>query len=239
LLRRDIIETAATFPHILFPIFTNGTKMESDYIRLFDKNRNLIPVISIEGDEQQTDSRRGKGTYKLLCERMEEMRKHGILYGASVTVTSENSKTVTSDSFVKGLSKNGCKVVFYVEYVPVTTETEFLAPNLAEKQFLDASLQKLRPCYQDMILLSFPGDEKEAGGCLAAGRGFFHINYHGGVEPCPFSPYSDTNIKNTTLLNALNSPFFLKLKNTELLHTVHNGGCVLFEHEDEVRELLK
>lgn len=46
-----------------------------------------------------------------------------------------------------------------------------------------------------MVFLSFSGDEKYVGGCLAAGRGFFHINANGEVEPCPFSPYSDVNSK--------------------------------------------
>ncbi len=32
-----------------------------------------------------------------------------------------------------------------------------------------------------MVFVSFPGDEKSSGGCIAAGRGFFHINSHGGL----------------------------------------------------------
>ena len=46
---------------ILFPIFTNGTYMNQKYFDLFDQCRNLIPVMSIEGGMEATDSRRGKG----------------------------------------------------------------------------------------------------------------------------------------------------------------------------------
>lgn len=64
-----------------------------------------------------------------------------------------------------------------------------------------------------MVYLSFPGDEKGTGGCVAAGRGFFHINSHGGAEPCPFSPYSDINVRDTSLKAALNSHLFTELRN--------------------------
>jgi MoaA/NifB/PqqE/SkfB family radical SAM enzyme len=86
--------------------------------------------------------------------------------------------------------------------------------------------------------VSFPGDEKASGGCLAAGRGFFHINANGGAEPCPFSPYSDTNIRNISLLQALDSPLFQKIQSDDILIGEHQGGCVLFEQEEAVKKLL-
>ena len=89
-----------------------------------------------------------------------------------------------------------------------------------------------------MVFISFPGDEKATGGCLAAGRGFFHINSHGGAEPCPFSPYSDINVKNTSLRQALRSPLFTALREQHVLTEEHSGGCVLFEKKDTVEALL-
>jgi MoaA/NifB/PqqE/SkfB family radical SAM enzyme len=90
-----------------------------------------------------------------------------------------------------------------------------------------------------MVLISFPGDEKTSGGCLAAGRGFFHINSHGGAEPCPFSPYSDINVSNTSLKEALQSPLFTKLQSGDVLMEEHAGGCVLFEKKEQLEKLLK
>jgi MoaA/NifB/PqqE/SkfB family radical SAM enzyme len=99
-------------------------------------------------------------------------------------------------------------------------------------------LQKIRENYPDIIFISFPGDEKTSGGCLAAGRGFFHINSHGGAEPCPFSPYSDINVKNTSLKEAIHSKLFQKLQNQSILMEEHSGGCVLFEKKEQVEALL-
>lgn len=89
-----------------------------------------------------------------------------------------------------------------------------------------------------MVFLSFPGDEKYAGGCLAAERGFFHINANGSAEPCPFSSHSDVNLKECSLREALKSPLFRKLKDSGMLLGDHDGGCLLFEKEEVVKGLL-
>ncbi|MBK1813041.1 radical SAM protein [Clostridium sp. YIM B02505] len=238
LMRREVIEKAAKVKEIMFPIFTNGTMLDEEYIKLLDKNRNLVPILSIEGDRDQTDDRRGRGTYDTLMNVMDNLKKKGILYGASVTVTTENINTVTSKEFFDKLYEKGCRAMVFVEYVPVTEATRNIAPTDKERDILEAEQSKLREMYEDAIFLSFPGDEKYTGGCLAAGRGFFHINTNGGAEPCPFSPFSDMNLKNCTLLEALKSPLFQKLKEYEILSGEHSGGCVLFEKEAEVKKLL-
>jgi MoaA/NifB/PqqE/SkfB family radical SAM enzyme len=238
LMRKDVIEKAAEVKDIMFPIFTNGTMLQEKYINLLDKNRNLVPMISIEGGREHTDSRRGKGTYDILMNVMDKLNEKGILYGASVTVTTENVRSVTSKAFFEKLYKKGCRGVIFVEYVPVTEETKQLAPGDKERKILEYEQQKLRKQYEDAIFLSFPGDEKYSGGCLAAGRGFFHINVDGSAEPCPFSPYSDTNLKHCTLREAMKSPLFKKLNETGMMCEEHEGGCVLFEKESQVKELI-
>lgn len=97
LIRRDVLEEAAKRKKILFPVFTNGTMIKGDMLELLHKNRNLFPVLSIEGDEKHTDKRRGEGMYRLLSSTMDEMTKKGILFGASITVTKENLGEVLSD----------------------------------------------------------------------------------------------------------------------------------------------
>lgn len=238
LMRKDVIEQAAHMKKIIFPIFTNGTLINGEYIKLFDANRNLFPVLSIEGNQAQTDERRGKGTYDSLMSVMDECKRKGIFYGASVTVTTENVLTVTGDEFISNLYDRGCKVLFFVEYVPVDSATNDLAPTDKERSLLARRETVLRAKYENMIMLSFPGDEEKMGGCLAAGRGFFHINANGGAEPCPFSPYSDTSLKENSLVTALHSPLFRRLNEEGILLGEHEGGCQLFQKENLVKQLL-
>lgn len=239
MIRRDVIEAAGNMPNILFPIFTNGTMIDDTYLALLKTNRNLLPVISIEGKEEKTDVRRGDGVYKKVLTSMDLMQQNKVLFGASVTVTTENLEEVTSDTFIETLEERGCKAVFFIEFVPVTMEAAELAPGDKERDYLNKRLADIREKHSEMVFVSFPGDEKSSGGCVAAGRGFFHINSHGGAEPCPFSPYSDVNVRDTSLKEALHSKLFVRLQENGTLMENHAGGCVLFEKKEEVEELLK
>ena len=238
MMRRDIIEAAGKRRNILFPIFTNGTFMDEQYFELFDRCRNLVPVMSIEGNQEVTDARRGAGIYDRLIRNMDGLRQRGLIFGASVTVTTQSIGEVTSDAFLKTLSDRGCKAVVFVEYVPVTSESADLAPGDEERNYLINEIDRLRRKHAEMAYVSFPGDEKSSGGCVAAGRGFFHINSHGGAEPCPFSPYSDINVRSTSLRDALHSPLFTALRDGNILNDDHAGGCVLYEKRELVESLL-
>lgn len=238
LIREDVLVKATNYPEILFPVFTNGTMLNEYYLNLFDENRNLVPVISIEGDEDITDSRRGAGVYNQLIGSMERMGKNNIIFGASLTFTKDNLSSLLSNEFIDKLHDLGCKVIFFIEYVPVNEEGMDIAPGDIERESLFKEISLLRQRYQDMIFLSFPGDEKTSGGCLAAGRGFFHINSQGEAEPCPASPFSDINVKDNTLIDALNSRLFRSLRDEGILMDDHEGGCVLFEHKEDVERIL-
>ena len=238
MLRRGVIEGAGKKQNILFPIFTNGTYLDERYLELFDKCRNLIPVMSIEGSRELTDERRGAGIYDRLIANMDEIHKRGLIFGASVTVTTRNCKEVTSQAFLDSLSEKGCKVVIFVEYVPVTDESRELAPTDIEREYLQNKIRQLRETHPEMVYISFPGDEKSSGGCVAAGRGFFHINSHGGAEPCPFSPYSDINVRDSSLKKAMDSPLFRKLRDEGYLLEDHEGGCVLYEKRELVQQII-
>jgi MoaA/NifB/PqqE/SkfB family radical SAM enzyme len=237
LMRRDVIEKAASFRRMVFPVFTNGTMIDAAYCSFFSRHRNIVPVMSIEGDRAHTDSRRGEGTYDKLSKAASLLHQRGILWGASVTLTTENIGEVSSEAFTDRLYADGARIVFFIEYVPAVPGTERLAPGEMERELLEERKDILRKRYKDMILLSFPGDEKYLGGCLAGGRAFFHINPYGGAEPCPFSPHSDCNVTESSLMEALKSPLFSALREHHLTGSEHSGGCALFEQEEQVREL--
>lgn len=239
LMRRDIIHKAAEHRNTIFPIFTNGTLIDDAYLKLFDQNRNLIPILSIEGEEFKTDQRRGEGIFSKIMEKMRLLRKNQILFGVSITVSKDNLREVSDVAFVKRLHEFGCRIIIYVEYVPVDGSSQELAFSEEERSELIDLQSKLRKMIPSMLFLSFPGDEKELGGCLAAGRGFIHINPFGEAEACPFSPYSDRSLEDFTLFEVLQSPFFKKLQESRLVGGEHSGGCALFEHEDDVKSALE
>ena len=237
LLRQDVLEAASEFPEILFPVFTNGTLLDARCLALFDKYRNLVPILSLEGGREETDARRGDGIYATLLERMAQMDELGLLFGASITVTTDNIRSVTDPSFISEMQRQGCRAVFFVDYVSTSEADRTLEPGDEQRAYMKEKMADFRRDYPEMIFISFPGDEKASGGCLAAGRGFFHINAYGGAEPCPFSPYSDLNVRETPLTAIMESKLFKALHESGMLTEDHSGGCVLAGRDAEVRAL--
>ncbi len=235
--RGDILLLAKDHPEIIFPVFTNGLLLKGDAAKPLRGIRNLIPVISIEGFEAQTDERRGKGVFEAITATMKELKKNHSLFGASVTVTRTNFDTVTSDVFIKGLAKSGCRLVFFVEYVPIEEGTEHLIPTVEQRTQLDLRAGQLSK-ELGVSSIAFPGNEELYGGCLAAGRGFVHIAPDGSLEPCPFAPYSDINLNNKTLKEALSSEFLKKIRDGHGMLTETSGGCALWTNREWVRSLL-
>ncbi len=238
LMRRDVIEAAVPFDNMIFPVFTNGLLLDGDYVELFHRHRHMIPVLSIEGGKAETDARRGGGVYDSVAAVMKRMKQKKMLFGASITVTSKNLETVLSEAFTDDLHQMGCGLLVFTEYVPLDKDTEALMLSDTEVRRLNAGVAALRSRFTNTVILSFPGDEAVIGGCLASGRGFFHINPGGGAEPCPFSPYAKYNVKDTPMLEILQSRYFAKLQALAAAEESHAGGCVLFRREDEVRAIL-
>lgn len=238
LIRRDVIEVAARIKEIIFPVFTNGTMIDEDYLSLLDLNRNIIPVLSIEGEAHETDRRRGDGTYAKVCDVMNRLQGKGIMFGTSITVTKENIHTVIGSSFISSLQERGCGLIIFVEYVPVSEGTDSLVLNQDDLSLLEDAVSALKKNTNRMVVLSFPGDEAAMGGCLASGRGFFHINSSGGAEPCPFSPYAKNNLKTHSILEVLKSDYFAELRKIAQTEDEHRGGCTLFMKSSQVQTLL-
>lgn len=238
MMRRDILEKVSEVEDMIFPIFTNGTLIGPRYIEFLKRHLNMIPVISIEGMEHATDERRGKGMYKRAMLSVDMLHKEDLFFGTSITVTTENFDLVTSDEFVDNLRALGCKLIVYVEYVPTDAGTAHLALSEEDLKRMEEVQEYQSKRYKDVIIISFPGDEKHMGGCLAAGRGFFHIGPDGSAEPCPFSPFSDSNVLELGVKGALASPLFRKLREARLVGGEHTGGCALFEHREEVEAML-
>ena len=238
MMRRDILQAVAEVKDMIFPIFTNGTLIGPSYLDFLRQHLNLVPVISIEGTALGTDERRGQGVFQRAMLSMEMLKKENLFFGTSITVTTENLRLVTSPDFIDTLRSYGCKIVFFVEYVPTEPGTEHLAFNDEQVVEMETRLEERRAEYSDIIFLSFPGDEKALGGCLASGRGFFHIGPDGSAEPCPFSPFSDSNVAEMGVRKALQSPLFRTIRMARALGWEHTGGCTLFEHREEIEKMI-
>jgi MoaA/NifB/PqqE/SkfB family radical SAM enzyme len=237
-MRKKFFEITKDYPDMIFLIFTNGLLLNQDMIKNIRRQKNIVPLISLEGCEEETDSVRGKGVYTRLENIMNTLKKHTLFFGTSLTLTSTNYDTLTDGNFIQRLIDTGCKFFLFVEYNPIKPGTEKLMVTAEQRQKIMGIVRGFRDKWP-ALFIEVPGDEDEIGGCLGAGKGFIHISAEGDVEPCPFAPYSDMNLRNVTLKDALNSDFLRKIReNHAQLHS-EDGSCGLWAKRDLVQSLLK
>lgn len=224
--RGEVIEAARVAPDALFAVFTNGLLVGPRAIEAIRRCRNVVPVISLEGPQRETDARRGRGVYRRVMQAMESLRSARIVFGVSLTVTSVNLDVVTSPAFLRSLVDAGARILFFVEYSPVQAGTEALALAPGQRSELRRRASAFH-AGRRALCVDFPGDEERYGGCLAAGRGFVHVSPQGRLEPCPYAPISDRSVRDAPLAEALRSPLFAAIRmNPERLAETR-GGCAL------------
>jgi MoaA/NifB/PqqE/SkfB family radical SAM enzyme len=238
LLREGLVDILKERSNIIFPLFTNGLLLTEEKVEQLQDARNIVPVLSMEGFEEDTDLRRGDGVFKRLRKVLPVLSRFDIFWGISITVTSDNFDIVTGGDFVGELIESGCRLFFYVEYIPVEEGTEHCAPTMEQRKVLVDLMEGLGKDHPGLFI-TFPGDEEALGGCVSSGRGFVHVNPSGDLEPCPFAPYSDINLKETPLKDALKSELLAKIRQNHHMLEETRGGCALWENREWVRGLLK
>ncbi|UCB59266.1 MAG: radical SAM protein [Thermoplasmatales archaeon] len=237
-MRKKFFEITKDYPDIIFLIFTNGLLLNKEMIKNIRNQKNIVPLISLEGCEEETDNIRGIGVYTRLEKIMNKLKKQTLFFGTSLTLTNRNYDTLTDEKFIQKLINTGCKFFLFVEYNPIKPGTEKFMVTAGQRKKIMGIIKNFRTKWP-ALFIEVPGDEDEIGGCLGAGKGFIHISAEGDVEPCPFAPYSDMNLKNVNLKEALNSDFLKRIReNHAQLHS-SDGSCGLWAKRDLVQQMLK
>jgi MoaA/NifB/PqqE/SkfB family radical SAM enzyme len=236
LMRAGLLDITAQTPQILFLLFTNASLLDDAAVSALRHQLHVVPILSLEGTESLTDGRRGRGTHGHVLSAMEKLSRARSFFGTSITLTSDNFEQATTLPLLQDLIERGCRLFFYINYVPVQPGTEQLqlSPDQVAtlRQRVDAHRRTL-----PALFVAFPEEEVKLGGCLAAGRGFIHINAYGDVEPCPFSPYSDVNLAQMPLEDALKSPLLANIRASGVRLDESDGQCALWKRRHWVASL--
>lgn len=235
--RPGLLDITVDYPDTIFAVFTNGTLIDGAMGARIRNQRNVIPVLSLEGEQSTTDALRGTGVWNRVHAAACALHEAKAFFGASLTVRSDTLDTLTDRHFIDEMISLGCRLFFFVEYVPVQPGTECWELTQAQRTRLADRMEDLKSS-SAALFVSFPGDEEATGGCLAAGRGFVHISSRGDVEPCPFAPYSDTNIRAASLRDALSSPLLEAIRADHDQFGDTSGGCTLWRKREQVKALL-
>jgi MoaA/NifB/PqqE/SkfB family radical SAM enzyme len=236
--KKDLIRLAEAHPDSVFLSFTNATLIDEPFIEEVKRVGNLAFAISIEGFEQTTDERRGKGVYKKVISAMEKLRNAGCIFGFSTTYKRGNIDEVSSDEFIDLMVEKGCVFGWYFTYVPVGRDADLdLMATPEERATMYKRINEIRAT-KPIFVLDFWNDGEAAMGCIAGGRRYLHINAHGDVEPCAFIHYATCNIKDTTLFEALKSPLMQAYRKRQPFNENMLRPCPMLDNPEQLREMV-
>lgn len=235
----DIIKLCEKHPDCQFTCFTNGTLIDEKFADDMLRVKNFIPAISVEGFEEDTDFRRGDGTFGKVEEAMRILKSKRLPFGISCCYTSKNYKTIGSEEYYDQMIAWGAKFCWFFTYMPVGIDA---VPELMvtdeQREYMYHKVREFRKT-KPLFTIDFWNDGEYVKGCIAGGRSYFHINANGDIEPCAFIHYSDSNIREKTLLEALQSPLFMCYHKEQPFCQNYLRPCPLLDNQHALENMVK
>lgn len=247
LIKEDIFDVFKKHNDMYFLIYTNGTLIDEKMAKKLAQVGNVALAISVEGFEKETDARRGKGVWKKILRATEVLKKEGVCFGFSTTMTKQNTNIVCSEKFIDFFIKKGCLFGWYFQYIPVGKNPDInLMPTPVQREKLRKFVHHFCRKTKPILIGDFWNDGPYAKGCLAGGRTYLHVNNDGNVEPCGFVHFATDNIKDKSLKEILNSKFFKEIRKKQQTIDAPESysdnlltPCLIIDQPWVLREIVK
>lgn len=223
---------------VAFMIYTNGTMINEETANWMREVGNITPAISIEGDREATDRRRGEGVYDRVMKAMDNLKNNGVAFGFSVTATNENCEEIFSDRFIDLMIEKGAIYGWSFHYIPIGSDPDFtrmLSPD--QRVFMAERVREIRNT-KPIMVADFWNDGELTGGCIAGGRRYFHINARGDVEPCAFVHFAADTINGKSLKEILANPLFKAYQQRQPFDENLLRPCPLIDQPEKMRSMV-
>ena len=222
----------------VFLCFTNSTLIDEEFADEMLRVKNFVPAISLEGFEAANDSRRGDGVYQKVMHAMQILRDRKLPFGISTCYTSVNCNDITSEEFIDQVIGMGAKFAWFFHYMPVGQDAApELLPTPEQRKMVFEKIRGYRST-KPLFTMDFQNDAEYVGGCIAGGRRYLHINAAGDVDPCVFIHYSNANIHDVSLLDALRSPLFMAYHDNQPFNENMLRPCPMLENPQILPKLV-
>lgn len=237
--KKDIIRLCEAHPDCVFSTFTNGTLIDEAFAEEMLRVMNFVPAISIEGFEEATDSRRGDGTYQKIIRAMEILKAKKLPFGISCCYTSANAEVIGSEEYFDYMVELGAKFAWFFTYMPVGkgAVTDLIA-RPEQREMMYHKIREYRHT-KPLFTVDFWNDGEYVGGCIAGGRSYCHINANGDIEPCAFIHYSDSNIREKTLLEAYRSGLFMGYHDNQPFNDNMLRPCPVLDNPGRLTDIVE
>ncbi len=176
-----------------------------------------------------------------LCEKHDDCVFMAFTNGTLIdeAFTSENYDSITSEAYWDMMIEMGAYFVWYFHYMPVGNDASVeLMPNPEQRELVYRRIREQR-ARKPLFAMDFQNDAEFVGGCIAGGKNYLHINANGDLDPCVFIHYSDSNIREKTILEALRSPLFMAYHDGHPFNDNMLRPCPMLENPELLREMVK
>ncbi len=253
---KSLLDIARIHSDCFFLMYTNGTVIDKKMAQKLAELGNITPSISVEGLEQETDERRGKGVFKKILTAMQNLRDAGVPFGLSITATCKNAELIVSKEFTDFFFKQQGAVYGWIfHYMPIGREfTLKLLPTPEQRVNLLHKIWKFVR-EEEIFIADFWNSGTASDGCICAARGggYFYIDWNGDVMPCVFIPYSTHNIVDVyknggNLDTVISSDLFAKIRDWQAQYGYKMPAekidnwlcpCIIRDHHANLYEIVK
>ena len=237
--KKDILRLCEKHYDVEFHSFTNSTLIDEEFCKECVRVGNLSFSLSLEGFEEANDSRRGAGCYAKVRAAMALLKQYKLPFGVSTCYTSANVQDVSSERYFDQMIRDGALFAWFFHYMPVGNEAApVLLPSADQRAWMIQQIRGFRKT-KPIFTIDFQNDAEYVGGCIAGGRRYLHINANGDVDPCVFIHYSNVNIREHTLLKALQSPLFMAYYHNQPFNENMLRPCPMLENPEILPRLVK
>ena len=237
--KKDLIRLCEKHSDCVFLSFTNATLIDEEFANDMLRVKNFMPAISVEGDRESHDARRGEGSFDKVVAAMNLLKEKRLPFGVSCCYTSQNFKSISSESFYDQMIDWGADFVWYFHYMPVGNDAApDLLPTPEQREYMYHQLRHFRKT-KALFGMDFQNDGEYVGGCIAGGRRYLHIIANGDVDPCDFIHYSNCNIREQSLIDCLRSPIFMAYHDGQPFNENHLRPCPMLENPQMLREMVE
>lgn len=212
---RTLFDIFKKYQDMFFLVYTNGILINKTRARELAKLGNVLPAVSVEGNMDETDERRGRGIHDKIVAACYNMRDAGVPFAISVTATKKNVHLLLQDEFYGYyFDKLGASFMWQFQFMPIGRGKDNFDLMISPRERV-----LLYEKWKELLKNKYPvadfwNSGVVSGGCIAYGRknGYFYIDWNGNITPCVFVPYYVDNImelykKGKNLGDALTSDF--------------------------------
>lgn len=234
-----LLEVVGEHSDSFFMAYTNGTLIDEKVADRLAELGNLSPSFSLEGWKEQTDARRGAGTFEKVTHAMDLLRERGVFFGSSITAMRYNVEEIMSEEFIDFLVDKGALYSWIFHYVPVGSDPDVDLMLTPEQRLWLVQKRKELRSVKPIFIADFWNDGYYTSGCIAGGRQYFHINAAGDVEPCAFVHFAVDNIKNKSLREVLQNPLFKSFQDRVPFNENFLAPCPIIDAPQALREIAE